>query len=210
MRTRIKVCGLTRVADALTAAGLGVDAIGLVFYPPSPRAVTAVQARAICAALPPFINRVGLFVDASLADIQAVLAQVPLDTVQLHGQESPELGAQLPVPYFKALRMQPGLDVAAVSLAHAEAAGILLDSYVPGTPGGTGLRFDWNQIPGTLSAPLILAGGLTAENVGAAIRRVRPYAVDVSGGVEQAPGIKSPARLTAFVQAVMAADAEAR
>lgn len=206
MRTRIKICGLTRVEDAQMVASLGVDAIGLVFYPPSPRAVSIAQARMICASLPPFVNRVGLFVDASWAEIQAVLAQVPLDTVQLHGQESPALAAQLPLPYFKALRMQPGLDVVAACAAYPDAAGVLLDTYVPGIPGGTGCCFDWGQVPAILPKPWILAGGLTPETVGLALQQVRPYAVDVSGGVEQARGIKDSALLTAFVQAVLFAD----
>jgi phosphoribosylanthranilate isomerase len=202
MRTRIKICGITRVADALAAAACGADAVGLVFYPPSPRGVTVPQAQAICRALPPFVSRVGLFVDASLADIQAILTQVALDTVQLHGDETPELAAQLPLPYIKALRMRADRDLPAEIARYPDAAGILLDTYVPGTPGGTGLCFDWAQIPAQLAKPWILAGGLTPANVTAALRQVRPYAVDVSGGVELSRGIKDQERLAAFCAAV--------
>lgn len=204
MRTRIKICGLTRAEDALTAAALGADAIGLVFYPPSPRAVSVAQAQAICTALPPFVSRVGLFVDASLAEIRAVLAQVVLDTLQLHGAESPAFAAQLPLPYLKAFRMRPGLDLAAEVAHYPDAAGVLLDTYMPGAPGGTGQCFDWAQIPAQLAKPWILAGGLTPENVALAIRQTRPYAVDVSGGVEEQRGIKDPERLAAFCRAVAA------
>ncbi len=199
---RSKICGITRIEDALVAAEAGADAIGLVFYEGSPRAVTPAQAREIIAALPPFVTSVGLFVDCPAWRIDEILASVPLDMLQFHGQESPEDCARHGRPWFKALRVRPGDDVQAQARAYAGASAILLDSFVPGVPGGTGQMFDWSQIPAGLCRPLILAGGLTVENVEQAIHQVRPYAVDVSGGVELARGIKDPERVRAFVARV--------
>ncbi len=204
---RSKICGITRIEDALAAARAGVDAIGLVFYSKSPRAVTAVQAKAIIAALPPFVTTVGLFVDATDAELTEILAAVPLDVLQFHGDESPEFCSGYGRPYLKALRVKPGDDVAAAMARYAEAAGILLDTYVEGVPGGTGEAFDWSLVPRDSSQPIILAGGLDAENVAAAIAQVRPYGVDVSGGVEQSKGIKDAGKIHAFVRAVRAASA---
>lgn len=202
---RSKICGITRIEDALAAARAGADAIGLVFYSKSPRAVTAVQAKAIIAALPPFVTTVGLFVDATDAELTEILATVPLDVLQFHGDESPEFCSGYGRPYLKALRVKPGDDVAAAMARYAEAAGILLDTYVEGVPGGTGEAFDWSLVPRDSSQPIILAGGLDAENVAAAIAQVRPYGVDVSGGVEQSKGIKDAGKIHAFVRAVRAA-----
>lgn len=199
MRTRVKICGITRAQDAIEAARLGADAIGLVFYPASPRAVSIAQARTICAALPPFVTAVGLFVNASEAEVRAVLEAVPLGLLQFHGDESPAECARYGRPYLKALRMAPNLDVATEARRYTEATGILLDAWQPDVPGGTGQRFDWTRIP-ALDKPLVLAGGLTPDNVAEAVRRVRPWAVDVSGGVEADKGIKDPARMAAFIQ----------
>lgn len=199
---RSKICGITRIEDALAAAAAGADAIGLVFYAPSPRAVTASQARQIVAALPPFVTTVGLFVDAPRAEVEAVLREVPLDLLQFHGDEAPEDCRGFGRPYVKALRVRSPEDVQACCARYADAAGILLDTFVPGIPGGTGECFDWSLVPADAALPLILAGGLDAGNVSAAIRQVRPYAVDVSGGVEAGKGIKDATKVQSFVAAV--------
>ena len=199
---RSKICGITRMEDALAAVEAGADAIGFVFYAKSPRAVTVQQARAIIAGLPPFVTTVGLFVNASACELNETLDAVPLDLLQFHGDETPEECAGYHRPYIKALRVKAGDDIAASCAAYAGASGILLDAYVEGIPGGTGEAFDWSLIPQGLSKPIILAGGLNPENVGAAIKQVRPYAVDVSGGVEQGKGIKDSAKIRAFMQAV--------
>lgn len=199
---RSKICGITRIEDALAAAEAGADAIGLVFYAKSPRAVDVERARAIVAALPPFVSTVGLFVNATRQSIQEVLEGVPLDLLQFHGDESPADCAGHGRPWFKALRVRPGEDIRARAAAYGEACGILLDSYVAGVPGGTGELFDWSLIPADLDKPLVLAGGLTPENVCQAIEQVRPYAVDVSGGVEVAKGIKDVQKVRLFVEQV--------
>lgn len=205
-RTRVKICGITRIEDALAAAHAGADAIGLVFYAQSPRAVTAAAAAAICAALPPFVSTVGLFVDAEPAAVAAVLRQVPLDLLQFHGDETPAYCAQFGRPFLKALRMRDATDVAAVRAEYSAARALLLDTYRAGVPGGTGEIFDWQRVPSTLAAQIVLAGGLTPANVGAAICQARPLAVDVSGGVESAPGIKDAQLIQAFIAAVSRAD----
>lgn len=202
MVVRSKICGITRIEDALVAAEAGADAIGLVFYDKSPRAVDVRQARAILAALPPFVTSVGLFVNASRCFIGEVLDAVPLDVLQFHGDETPEQCEGHGRPWFKALRVRPGDDLLAEARRFAGARAILLDAYVPGMPGGTGERFDWSLIPTDLPMPLILAGGLTPDNVTEAIASVRPYGVDVSGGVEAAKGIKDAAKVTAFIRRV--------
>ncbi|MCB2256159.1 phosphoribosylanthranilate isomerase [Pseudomonas chlororaphis] len=199
---RSKICGITRIEDALAAVEAGADAIGLVFYARSPRVVNVQQARAIIAALPPFVTTVGLFVNASRCELGEILDAVPLDLLQFHGDETPADCEGYHRPYIKALRVKAGDDIAGACAAYARASGILLDTYVEGVPGGTGEAFDWSLVPQGLSKPIILAGGLSAENVGQAIARVRPYAVDVSGGVEQSKGIKDHARIRAFMQAV--------
>jgi len=199
---RSKICGITRVEDALAAAQAGADAIGLVFYAKSPRAVSVQQAREIIAALPPFVTTVGLFVNASRCELNEILEAVPLDLLQFHGDETPQDCEGYNRPWIKALRVRPGDDLEAECKRYARASGILLDTYVAGVPGGTGEAFDWKLVPKHLSKPIILAGGLSADNVGAAIAQVRPYAVDVSGGVEQAKGIKDAARIDAFLDAV--------
>ncbi|MGS7254286.1 phosphoribosylanthranilate isomerase [Pseudomonas anuradhapurensis] len=199
---RSKICGITRIEDALAAAEAGADAIGLVFYARSPRAVDVRQARAIIAALPPFVTTVGLFVNATRCELNEILEAVPLDLLQFHGDETPQDCEGYQRPWIKALRVRPGDDLEAACRLYAGARGILLDTYVPGVPGGTGEAFDWSLVPARLSKPVILAGGLSADNVGQAIAQVRPYAVDVSGGVEQAKGIKDAVKIEAFVRAV--------
>lgn len=199
---RSKICGITRIEDALIAAEAGADAIGLVFYAKSPRSVSIQQARDIVAALPAFVTTVGLFVNASHKELNDVLAGVALDMLQFHGDESPAECESYQRPYIKALRVKPGDDIAQLAAPYAKARGILLDTYVPGVPGGTGAAFDWSLVPSGLPQPVILAGGLSAANVQAAIEQVRPYAVDVSGGVEVGKGIKDAAKIRAFMQAV--------
>ncbi|MBH2035642.1 MAG: phosphoribosylanthranilate isomerase [Pseudomonadales bacterium] len=199
---RSKICGITRIEDALIAAEAGADAIGLVFYAKSPRAVSIQQARDIVAALPAFVTTVGLFVNASREELNDVLAGVALDLLQFHGDETPAECESYQRPYIKALRVKPGDDIAQLAAPYAKARGILLDTYVPGVPGGTGAAFDWSLVPIGLPQPVILAGGLSAANVQAAIEQVRPYAVDVSGGVEAGKGIKDAAKIRAFMQAV--------
>lgn len=196
---RTKICGITRVEDALVAAEAGADAIGLVFYDKSPRAVGITQAREIVAALPPFISVVGLFVNPSRCVLGEILDAVPLDRLQFHGDETPEQCEGHGRPWFKALRVQPGEDIRARVAQYRGASAVLLDAYVAGVPGGTGQTFDWSLIPADLDKPLILAGGLTPDNVGEAIARVAPYAVDVSGGVERDKGIKDPDRVRCFI-----------
>ena len=207
---RVKICGITRPDDGRHAARAGADAIGLVFYPPSPRYVSPRQAADIVAALPPFVTTVGLFVDAPPEQIAALLEQVPLDMLQFHGDESPAYCAAFQRPWIKALRMRDGVDPRAEAERYgaAGARGLLVDSYVPGVPGGTGERFDWDRLPADPSLPLVLAGGLDPANVAEAVRRVRPWAVDVSGGVEvlgvdgrRQGGIKDPGAVSAFIRA---------
>jgi phosphoribosylanthranilate isomerase len=206
-RTRIKMCGITSPEDAQAAARAGADAIGLVFYPSSPRAVVPEQAAAIVRALPPFVTVVGLFVNADPDEIGEILRQVPLDMLQFHGQECPDYCSGFGVPWFKALSMKPGLDLLAEARRYGQGRGLLLDSYRPGVPGGTGQSFDWTLIPAELRPRIVLAGGLDAMNVGQAIVQVRPYGVDVSGGIEAQKGIKDHAKIARFVESVQQADA---
>ncbi len=199
---RSKICGITRIEDALAAVEAGADAIGLVFYAKSPRAVSIEQAAAILRVLPPFVTTVGLFVDMPRDELRQLLERLPLDLLQFHGDESPADCEGYGRPYIKALRVRPGEDVSAIMAPYSGARGILLDTFVAGVPGGTGASFDWSLVPGDAGKPIILAGGLDAGNVAAAIRQVRPYAVDVSGGVEAGKGIKDAGRIRAFIQAV--------
>jgi len=205
-RTRVKICGLTRESDLAAAVAACADGIGLVFYGPSPRAVTAEQARALVAALPPLVTSVGLFVDAEPDFVRSVLARVPLAMLQFHGEESPTYCDAFHQPWIKAIRMRPETDLWALTRRYRDARGLLLDTYDPATVGGTGRRFDWDLIPGWLAPRIILAGGLNPGNVAEAIRRVGPYAVDVSGGVESAKGIKDRAKLEAFLRGVREGD----
>lgn len=202
MNTRVKICGITRVQDGLAAVHLGAHAIGLVFYDVSPRAVTLGQARTIVDALPPFVTAVGLFVNAEARTVRETLAAVPLQLLQFHGDETPGYCAEFGVPYLKAVRVRPGVDLLQYARDFHAARGLLLDAYVEGARGGTGATFDWSLIPHSLPLPVVLSGGLDAGNVGTAMRAVRPWAVDVSSGVESAKGIKDAAKIEAFMNGV--------
>lgn len=202
MRTRVKICGITRAQDAAQVASWGGDAIGLVFYAPSPRAVTAEQAAAVVQGLPAFISVVGLFVNAAPDAIEAVLDKVRIDVLQFHGEEPASQCRRYGRPYIKALAMREGVDVQAYAADYPDAASLLLDTFYQGSSGGTGHTFDWSRVPQDIGKPIILAGGLTPENVAEAIQRTRPYAVDVSGGVEAAPGIKDANKIAAFIRSV--------
>jgi phosphoribosylanthranilate isomerase len=201
-RIRVKICGITRLEDALAAAAAGADAVGFVFYGPSPRHVSAVQAAHIISRLPPFVSSVGLFVDPTAAEVEAVLAVAPLALLQFHGAESEAFCQQFGRPWIKALQMQPGIDIHAAIAAYPAASGILLDAWHPSLKGGTGEAFDWGHFPQDVDKPLILAGGLTPVNVREAMRQTKPYAVDVSGGVEQSRGIKDATLIQAFMAGV--------
>ncbi len=198
---RIKICGITRVDDGLIAAESGVDAIGLVFYRKSRRYVTVEQAMEIVRALPPFVSVVGLFVDASDELIQSVLGAVPLSLLQFHGNEPETECARWGVRYIKAFRVRPDIAVAEMVAPYTTACGYLLDSYKAGEVGGTGESFDWDLIPHKLNKPVVLAGGLSPDNIVQAVNRVRPYGVDVSSGVESQPGIKDHDKIKAFIKA---------
>lgn len=205
-RTRIKICGLTREQDVLAVINNGADALGLVFYEKSPRHVSLLQAAKLARAVPPFVAVVGLFVNPSVEYVREVLAQVPLDVLQFHGEEAPEFCQQFGKPYLKAIRVKAGVDLVQCTSRYASAQGLLLDAFVEGTQGGTGESFDWALIPHDLPLPVILSGGLHAGNVAAAIKQVRPYAVDVSSGVEAAKGIKDAAKIAAFIKEVRRTD----
>lgn len=200
--TKVKICGITNTIDAQLACDLGADAIGLVFYPPSPRYIKPEQAEKVLESLPPFISSVALFVNAAREEIESVLQQTGIDLIQFHGNESAQFCASFKRPYIKAIRMKDGLDLYAVEKEYASARGILLDTYKKGFPGGTGESFNWTKVPHDLSKPVILAGGLTADNVAQAVKQVQPYAVDVSGGVEAAKGKKDQNKIMAFVRNV--------
>jgi len=200
------MCGFTRVEDAVYAAHLGVDAIGLVFYPPSPRHVEIEQAVKIVNALPAFTSVVALFVDEQEARIRDVMARVPIDCLQFHGDEPAEACRIYGKRYIKALRMQEGIDIGALAHHYHDAAGLLLDAFHPGAKGGTGSQFDWALIPGQCSLPIILAGGLDETNAKQAVQTVRPYALDVSSGVEAEKGVKDALKMAAFIQQVNEGD----
>jgi phosphoribosylanthranilate isomerase len=200
--TRIKICGITRELDLQAVIDNGADAFGLVFYEKSPRHVGLQQAAKIIRAAKPFVTVVGLFVNPTVDYVREVLAQVSLDVLQFHGEEPPEFCAQFGKPYLKAVRVKIGVDLVQYAIRYAGAQGLLLDAYIEGTHGGTGESFDWALIPSDLPLPVILSGGLHAGNVAEAIKLVRPYAVDVSSGVEAASGIKDAAKVVAFIKAV--------
>jgi phosphoribosylanthranilate isomerase len=205
-QTRIKICGITRVEDAMAAVASGADAIGLVFYGKSSRAVSIDQASIIAKAVPPFVSIVALFVDEAAAEIERVLNAVPIDVIQFHGSEAPQFCEQFNRPYVKAFRVTPELNLATASQGYTSSRGMLLDTWKEGVPGGTGQSFDWRLAQNALPLPVILAGGLNPENVGDAIAMLRPAAVDVSGGVENTPGIKDSGKIMEFIAAVRAAD----
>lgn len=202
MRTRVKICGLTRLDDVEAAVAAGVDAVGLVFHPASPRAVTPAQAAALCRVLPPFVTAVGLFVDAPPEQVRATLEQVPLELLQFHGDEDPRYCASFARRWIKAIRMRPEIDLQAERMRYGAAAGLLLDTFDPARAGGTGRAFDWDRIPRSMAPSIILAGGLDPASVGLAIRQVGPFGVDVSGGVEAAKGIKDHDKIRDFMQKV--------
>ena len=205
VRTRVKICGITRPADAHAAAQAGADAIGLVFYPPSPRFLNVERAVEIRDALPPFLQTVALVVNADAAQIAQVIGRGHPAMLQFHGDESAEFCGQFGLPYVKACRVQRGVDALAYLRPYARAAAWLVDSHVP-EYGGVGESFDWSLVPAERARPLILSGGLDAGNVGRAIRAVRPWGVDVSSGVESAKGLKDAAKMTAFIAEVRNAD----
>ena len=200
-QTRVKICGITHSDDARGVIAAGADAIGLVFYEPSPRCVSVATASQIASVAGPFVTVVGLFVDARAEFVEQVLEQVPLHLLQFHGRESRQYCEQFKRPYLKALRMKPELDVMAAIEAYPSAAGILLDAYRKGVPGGTGETFDWNRVPASAACPIVLAGGLSVENIARAVAATAPYAVDVSGGVEFEPGRKDRRKVEQFIAA---------
>jgi len=199
MRTRVKICGITRPDDARQAIAAGADALGLVFYASSPRAVSVAQAQQVALAAGPFVTSVGLFVNAEPAAVREILNQVPIQLLQFHGDEDARYCETFDRPYTKAIRMRPGLDVMASMAEHPRALGFLLDAYRPGVPGGTGESFDWQRVPQRSDRPIILAGGLTPGNVSRAVEMTKPYGVDVSGGVEVAPGHKDQNKMNLFI-----------
>lgn len=206
-RVRVKFCGMTRPDDARAAVALGADAIGLIFYPPSPRAVSVEQALAVLDAVGPLVSTVGVFVNPSASELAAVLTRMPLDMLQFHGEEDPALCAGAGRPWIKAVGMREGVDARAAARRYAGARGLLLDTFSARKKGGTGHAFDWTLVPADLDRPVILAGGLDAANVAQAIAAVRPYAVDVNGGVESSPGVKDARKMEAFMQEVERAQA---
>ncbi len=207
-RTRIKFCGITRPQDAQAAVAAGADALGFVFYAKSPRAVTLKQVNEICQGLPPFVARVGLFLNADPAAVQATVDAVSLDLLQFHGTETADECTRYGLPYMKALGMAEDESLLSQASAHAAAAALLIDSHKLGEAGGTGEVFDWSTVPRQLERPLVLAGGLNVSNVAAAIRQLRPYAVDVSSGIESAPGRKDRQLMQDFSARVRQADRE--
>lgn len=206
MPTAVKICGITRPEDALAAAQCGAHAIGLVFYRPSPRYVAPEKARDIIRMLPPFVTAVGLFVDAPAGEVREVLSIAPVNLLQFHGAETPEFCGSFGLPYLKAVRVRAGVDLLQYASDYHDAKALLLDAFVDGIHGGTGATFDWNLVPRGLPLPVVLSGGLDANNVSDAIRKVRPWAVDVSSGVEAGKGIKDAAKIAAFMSGVRNAD----
>jgi len=202
LRVRVKICGITRVEDALDAVRSGADAIGLVFYAPSPRNVEMTQATEIANKIPAFVTVVGLFVNAEPEFVREVISRVKLDLLQFHGDETPQECASYGLPFIKAIRVKSDTNLVQCAKDFSASKALLLDTFTDGVAGGTGHVFDWNLIPASLGKPVILAGGLNVQNVAQAISQVKPYAVDVSGGVEISKGIKDAAKIAAFMQQV--------
>lgn len=202
MRVRTKICGITRLQDARAAVEAGADAIGLVFYPPSPRDISQNLALAadISREVGPFVTVVGLLVNPEVEWLKTILGKVPLHTLQFHGDETEAFCLQFRRSYIKAVRMKQGINVGEQIAAYPSACGILLDAYKKGTPGGTGESFDWGRVPLNSKTPIVLAGGLNSDNVSSAVRITEPYAVDVSGGVEHSPGVKNTSKIRAFIE----------
>ena len=207
-RTRVKICGITRAEDGQQAARLGADAIGLVFYEKSPRHVDLQQAMSIVAELPAFVTVVSLFLNAEAEQVRQVLDQLPVDLIQFHGTESAAFCRSFDRPYIKALGMAGNEDLLSQAKSYGDARGLLLDSHASGAAGGTGQPFDWTAVPEGLGDSIILAGGLTPDNVAEAIRALRPYAVDLSSGVEAEPGIKDAALMAQLINEVKRVDCE--
>ena len=202
MRTRVKICGITRVEDADAAVAQGADAIGLIFYRPSPRCVDLGLARGIAEKTPALVSTVAVFVNPSHDEVERVIRECGVTLLQFHGDEPPEFCGSFAVPYIKAARIRPGLDLIKYLSPYSAARAWMLDAFHNELWGGTGAAFDWSLVPGGMAKPIILSGGLTADNVAHAIRRIRPYAVDVSSSVEVAKGIKDSAKVAAFIRAV--------
>lgn len=202
MSVRVKVCGITRSEDALTAIKLGADAIGFVFWPNSSRYITPEIARQIEVTLPPFVNKVGVYVDPTAEWVEETARAGGLSLLQFHGDETPEFCNQFSLPYIKAIRVRNGIDLLQYAIRYRDARGLLLDTYTAGMPGGTGHVFDWALVPRNLPLPVILSGGLNPNNVAAAIKQTQPWAVDVSSGVEATKGIKDELKMAAFMQGV--------
>lgn len=200
--TRVKICGIGEPAHARVAAEAGADAIGLVFWKPSPRFLSAERAAEIAAALPPYVTTVALFVNEQREEIERVLKVVPIDLLQFQGDEPPDFCASFGRPFVRAVRMEQGVDLIEYARRFSAARALLLDAHVPGVPGGTGRTFDWTAIPRDLPIPIVLSGGLDASNVGTAIRAVRPWGVDVSSGVESSRGVKDPKKIVEFIRKV--------
>jgi phosphoribosylanthranilate isomerase len=207
-RTRIKICGIREPAHARLAADEGADAVGLVFWAQSPRYIEAQRAAEVAAAVPPYVSVVGLFVDATEAQVHATLNAVPLDLLQFQGEEPPEFCERFARPFVRAVRMGPGVDLLEYADRFRRAKALLLDAHVPGKPGGTGQTFDWAGIPREFPLPLVLSGGLNPQNVGRAVREVKPWAVDVSSGVESSRGVKDPAKIVEFIRSVRREDGQ--
>jgi phosphoribosylanthranilate isomerase len=199
MAVRVKICGITRLQDLQAACDAGADALGFVFYEKSPRHLTIAAAAALVSEVPPFVQAVGLFVDADPAFVESVLREVPLDLLQFHGDETPADCVRFGRPFIKAVRVNRDTDLLKCAADFEAARGLLLDAFVPGVPGGTGERFDWSLIPANLPKPVILSGGLSPDNVAEAVERVRPWAVDVSSGVEVSKGIKDAHKIAQFI-----------
>jgi len=200
--TKVKICGITNSVDAQHVCDAGADAMGMVFYPPSSRHIEIEQAKQMVEALPPFMTSVALFVNAAREEVETVLQQVSIDIIQFHGDESAVFCASFDRPYIKAIRMKDELDLYKIEQEYTTSRALLLDTYKKGVPGGTGESFNWERVPHDLKKPIILAGGLDADNVAQAIKQVQPYAVDVSGGVELSPAKKDPQKILAFVKNV--------
>ena len=205
-RTRVKFCGITRERDARLAVELGADALGFVFYPPSPRYIEPRLARKIIAKLPPFVASVGLVVNHSIDEIEEIIAQTRLDLIQFHGDELPQFCEQISRPYIKAIRVKETLDIGELAVKYADARGVLLDAFVPGLPGGSGESFDWTRVPREIGQPMIVAGGLSVDNVASAIQYFRPFGVDVSSGIETSHGIKDEVKMKRFIASVKQTD----
>lgn len=205
-RTRTKICGITRLEDALTAIDLGVDALGFVFVKSSPRFIDAVDAKPIMRQLPPFAQTVGLFMNQSSDEVSAIIRETALNLLQFHGDESVSFCEQFDMPYIKAIPMGGGVNPVEYASQYSAAVGFLLDSHEKGASGGSGDKFDWRAIPDGFTKPIVLAGGLTVENVESAVRQVKPYGVDVSSGVESAKGIKDADKMKKFIRGVSLGD----